>query len=216
MLFGRTQMLGEPKKKKKSWGCGLGFFILSCAEVFFHLSMKCVQIPTIQMLITFYRQHLLNHLPWDLYIKVFWKQINHIYHESMHLAWLSAASKKISCKMNKSTNEWMSSKWNVAVQLLSHVWLFVTPWMVPHQAYLSFTISQSLLKLTSVESVMSSCHLILLLLSPLALNLSQHQGLFQWLLTITSGQFSRSFHVSSMLAVTFFTQGFLYVSFQIT
>ena len=178
--------------------------------------MKCVQIPTIQMLITFYRQHLLNHLPWDLYIKVFWKQINHIYHESMHLAWLSVASKKISCKMNKSANEWMSSKWNVAVQLLSHVWLFVTPWMVPHQAYLSFTISQSLLKPTSVESVMSSCHFILPLLSPLALNLFQHQALFQWLLTITSGQFSRSFHVSSMLAVTFFTQGFLYVSFQIT
>ena len=204
-------MLGEPKKKKKrkekeSWRCGLGFFILGCAEVFFHLSMKCVQIQTIQMLITFYRQHLLNHPPWDLYIKVFWKQINYIYHESMHLAWLSVASKKMSWKMNKSTNERTSSKWNVAVvQLLSHVWLFVTPWTVPNQAYLSFAISQSLLKLTSVESVMSSCQLILSLPSPLALNLFQHQGLFQWLLTITSGQFSRSFHVSSMLSIIFFT-----------
>ena len=33
----------------------------------------------------------------------------------------------------------------VVVQLLSHVWLSATPWTVPHQAYLSFTISWSLL-----------------------------------------------------------------------
>ena len=39
---------------------------------------------------------------------------------------------------------------------------------------------QSLLKLMSIESVMPSNHLILLPTSPLALDLSQHQGLFQW------------------------------------
>ena len=39
-------------------------------------------------------------------------------------------------------------------QLLSHVQLFATPWTVAHQASLSFTISQSLLKLMSIESVM--------------------------------------------------------------
>ena len=42
----------------------------------------------------------------------------------------------------------------VVVQSLSHVWLFVTWWTAAHQASLSFTISQSLLKLTSSESVM--------------------------------------------------------------
>ena len=42
----------------------------------------------------------------------------------------------------------------VVVQLLSHVWLFVTPWTAAHQASLSFTISQSLLKVMSTESVM--------------------------------------------------------------
>ena len=47
------------------------------------------------------------------------------------------------------------------VQSLSHVWLFATPWTVTHQASLSFTISQSLLKLMSTESVMPSNHLIL-------------------------------------------------------
>ena len=49
----------------------------------------------------------------------------------------------------------------VAVQLLSHVWLFVTPWTAARQTSLSFTISQSLLKLMSVELVMPSNHLIL-------------------------------------------------------
>ena len=44
---------------------------------------------------------------------------------------------------------------------LSHIWLFVTPWTAAHQASLSFTISRSLLKLTSIESVMPSNHLIL-------------------------------------------------------
>ena len=49
----------------------------------------------------------------------------------------------------------------VGVQLLSHVQLFVSLWTAAHQASLSFTISQSLLKLMSVESVMSSNNLIL-------------------------------------------------------
>ena len=44
---------------------------------------------------------------------------------------------------------------------LSHVWLFVTPWTTAHQASPSFTIFRSLLKLTSIESVMPSNHLIL-------------------------------------------------------
>ena len=42
-----------------------------------------------------------------------------------------------------------------------HVQLFVTPWTTAHQASLSFTISQRLLTLISVESVMPSSHLIL-------------------------------------------------------
>ena len=49
----------------------------------------------------------------------------------------------------------------VVVQSLSHVQLLVTTWTAAHQASLSFTISQSLLKLTSTESVMPSNHLIL-------------------------------------------------------
>ena len=45
--------------------------------------------------------------------------------------------------------------------LFSHVWIFVTPWTAACQTYLSFTISQSLFKLMSIELVMPSNHLIL-------------------------------------------------------
>ena len=54
------------------------------------------------------------------------------------------------------------------VQLLGHVHLFAIPRTAERQASLSFTISWSLLKLMSIESVMPSdhlvlCHLLLLL-----------------------------------------------------
>ena len=49
----------------------------------------------------------------------------------------------------------------VVVQLLSHVWLLVTPWTAAYQASLSLTTSWSLPKFTFVESVMPSYHLIL-------------------------------------------------------
>ena len=58
-----------------------------------------------------------------------------------------------------------------SVHLLSRVQLFATPWIAAHQASLSITNSQSSLKLTSIEWVMPSSHLILcrplLLLPPI-------------------------------------------------
>ena len=48
-----------------------------------------------------------------------------------------------------------------SVQSLSRVWLFATPWIAAHQTSLSITNSCSLFKLTSIESVMPSSHLIL-------------------------------------------------------
>ena len=58
-----------------------------------------------------------------------------------------------------------------SVQSLSHVRLFATPWIAARQASLSITISRSSLRLTSIESVMPSSHLILcrplLLLPPI-------------------------------------------------
>ena len=67
-----------------------------------------------------------------------------------------------------------------SVQSQSRVWLFVTSWIAACQASLSITNSPSLVKPTSIESVMPSSHFILcrplLLLPPI----SQHQSLFQW------------------------------------
>ena len=48
--------------------------------------------------------------------------------------------------------------WN---SLVTQSCLFVTPWTIAHQASLSITNSQSLLKLMSIESMMPSNHLIL-------------------------------------------------------
>ena len=56
-----------------------------------------------------------------------------------------------------------------SVQLFSCVWLFATPWTAAHQASLSITSFQSILKLMSITSMMPSNHLILchpLLLPP--------------------------------------------------
>ena len=50
---------------------------------------------------------------------------------------------------------------NVVIQSLSCVQFSVTPWTAAHQTPLSFTFSQSLLKLMSIESVMPSNHLVL-------------------------------------------------------
>ena len=67
----------------------------------------------------------------------------------------------------------------VAVQSLSHVQLFVTPWAAAHQASLSLTISWSSPKFMSIGSVIlpnhALCHPLLILPSIL----SQPQGLFQ-------------------------------------
>ena len=57
-----------------------------------------------------------------------------------------------------------------SVQSLSHVWLFVTSWTAARQASLSIANSQSLLKLMSIKSVMTSNHLNLC--HPLLLPLS--------------------------------------------
>ena len=67
------------------------------------------------------------------------------------------------------------SRINLFVQLLRHVQFFATPWTAARQASLSFTISWSLHRLVSIESLMLSNHLIYC--CPFLL---LHQGLFRW------------------------------------
>ena len=93
----------------------------------------------------------------------------------------------------------ITDTWNVersetiqfsSVQSLSCVRLFATPWTAAHQASMSFTISQSLLKLMSIESVMPPNHLILcplLLLSSIfpSFNVFIYKVSFQWVSSYT-------------------------------
>ena len=69
------------------------------------------------------------------------------------------------------TEEWIKKMWYIytmeysvqfsSVQWLSRVRLFATPWIAAPQASLSITNSRSSLRLTSIESVTPSSHLIL-------------------------------------------------------
>ena len=68
----------------------------------------------------------------------------------MRYSWITAVSSHL-CLMS----------FVAVIQMLSHVWLFVTPWTAAHQAFLFSTISWSFRKLISIESVMPSKHLIL-------------------------------------------------------
>ena len=90
-------------------------------------------------------------------------------------------------RLTDTENELTVTKENgrvAIVQLLSDVQLFKISWTAACQAFPSFTISWSLLKLKSIESVMLS-NIIqpahpLSPPSPPAPNPSRHQGLFQW------------------------------------
>ena len=72
----------------------------------------------------------------------------------------------------------------VVVQSLSHAQFFVTPWTVAYQAFLSFTISWSLLKLMSIESDAIQPSHPLSPSSPPAINLSQQLYFFIYILEI--------------------------------
>ena len=62
------------------------------------------------------------------------------------------------CDLDKRTYKFIEF---ISVQSLSRVRLFVTPWIAAHQASQSITKSQSSLRLTSIQSVTPSSHLIL-------------------------------------------------------
>ena len=78
--------------------------------------------------------------------------------QSTCLKLLNDSAKKVS---NTPTNLRLVADIISSVQSLSRVPLFATPWTEACQASLSITNSQCLLKLMSIESVMTSNHLIL-------------------------------------------------------
>ena len=64
-------------------------------------------------------------------------------------------------RMNEHSGKFNKNIQFSSVQSLSRVQLFATPWIAARQAALSITISRRSLRLMSIESVMSSSHLIL-------------------------------------------------------
>jgi len=86
--------------------------------------------------------------------------------DSNYFEWYSLPFSKVSCLDSFAYWDQIRSD-----QSLSHVQLFATPWIAARQASLSITNSQSSPRLTSIESVMPSSHLILcrplLLLPPI-------------------------------------------------
>ena len=91
----------------------------------------------------------------------------------------------------------------VVVHLLSCVQLFANQWTATGLASLSCTISLSLFKLMSIESDAIQASHPLSPPSPLALSLSQHQGLFQWV--------SSLHHVAKVLELQFQHQSFQWI-----
>ena len=88
---------------------------------------------------------------------------------------------------------------SVVFQSLSHVQLIATTWTATLQASLSFAISQSLLKLMSFESVMSSNHLILCRPFSFCLQSFPEQGSFLISQLYTSGSQSIGASASTLV-----------------
>ena len=98
-----------------------------------------------------------------------------------HVHWVSDASQPSHPLLPPSTLQFNS------VQLLSRVQLFATPWAAECQASLSNTNSRSPRKLMSIESDASQPSHPVSSPSPPAVNLTQHQGLFQMSQLFASG-----------------------------
>ena len=97
----------------------------------------------------------------------------HFYNNNLHLNlkaftlfnWKHwAIATKVRNKLRRPTILWLLNillDFVVVVQSLNCIWLFATPWTAACQTFLSFTISLSLFKVMSIESVMPFNHLIL-------------------------------------------------------
>ena len=103
---------------------------------------------------------------------IYWEFLNsiHTFHtySMFENFWLCSAARRVIVPhpgmepMLPALEPWSLNHWTASsVQLLSRVWLFATTWIAACQASLSITNSRSSLRLTSIEPVMPTSHLIL-------------------------------------------------------
>ena len=147
------------------------FKIFPCSENPFHPIVYTLTRSSTHSTMTDFL-HLQAHCNDRMFSVIFLIEVKLVY----NIVWVSCVNVMIWCMCSLwrvITRFWLpciSLTWCPAVvQLLSHVRLFATPWTAAHQASMSFTISQSLLRLMSIESLMPSNYLILchhLLLMP--------------------------------------------------
>ena len=118
-----------------------------------------------------------SHDPW--YSNTFWLDVKYLW--NLTITW-SPCTLSIATLNTKyiCVHCCCENLFTVVVESLSPIQLFATPWTAAHQASLSLTISQSLLKFMSIVLMVTFNH-TLLSPSPPALNLSHHHGLFQWI-----------------------------------
>ena len=95
------------------------------------------------------QRNIFLHLHYRVFYLLFWVPYTHI---CMHICVYGMLDCISYCQI------FFLSDLLLLVFSCSHVWLFATPWTAAHQAFLSFTISQSLLKLMSIDSVMPSSY----------------------------------------------------------
>ena len=120
---------------------------------------------------------------------------------------------RFKCTLDKIILKYILHVVVVVVQSLSRVWLFGTPWIVTRQASQSFTMSWSLLKLMSIESVMLSNQLILcrpLLLLPSHVTITQIKTdnipifLERYLIALSSQSSTLSLEISLLIHITIY------------
>ena len=153
-------------------------FIPSSHHLFFPFFLLCTSLFSFILLLFFlYPLSLFVFCFW-----IFWRQFKLYAILPLHTKY---ASQKIRTFITKLQCHYQISQINTnefsSVQSLSRVRLFATPWIAARQASLFITISRSSLRLTSIESMMPSSHLILcrplLLLLPIPPSITVF---FQW------------------------------------
>ena len=100
------------------------------------------------------------------YLSFVWKSLSPVFGIWVGAKPIVEAPRLLISLLKNYFNDYLNFIWQCkikfsSVQSLSRVWLFATPWIAAHKASLSITNSWNSPKLTSIESVMPSSHLIL-------------------------------------------------------